>query len=377
MTIALGRIERFEISFTIPALFIAILPSSVRIVHSMSNLIRACLIGAGGMARHHIRTMLNAQYATQIVVICEPSAANYAASADIFTEMGLPVPPNEPDLKTLLHNYADKLDAAFIITPHALHHDQTKLCLEAGLDVLLEKPMVMNALEAQSLIEVRDRTQKLLVVAFQGGLSPQIRFISQLLQSGELGELLNISGEVWQDWSTAQVGTWRQMPEMSGGGFMFDTGAHMLNTVCDLAGQDFLEVAAWLDNRERPVDILGAVMGRLQNGALVTLNACGNAIPSCASDIKVFTTKAIIHTGQWGERLSIQKAGAKTARKVTLPPMRGAWEQFLAVRAGEIHNPCPPEVGLRMARLWDAIRESSSQGGIPVRTTPYAVPKVS
>jgi hypothetical protein len=42
------------------------------------------------------------------------------------------------------------------------------------------------------------------------------------------------------------------------------------------------------------------------------------------------------------------------------------WEQFLNVRSGRIPNPSPPEVGLRMARLWDAIRESASRAGAVV-----------
>lgn len=39
----------------------------------------------------------------------------------------------------------------------------------------------------------------------------------------------------------------------------------MLNTVCDLVGEDFAEVAAWLDNRGAPVEIRGVVMGRLHS----------------------------------------------------------------------------------------------------------------
>ena len=91
-----------------------------------------------------------------------------------------------------------------------------------------------------------------------------------------------------------------------------------------------------------------------------------DAIPSCSSEIKIFTTKAILSTGVWGERLSIQRAGKKTFSPVKLPPSKGAWEQFLLVRKGEIPNPCPPEVGLRMARLWDAIRASAAKKGRPV-----------
>jgi predicted dehydrogenase len=93
----------------------------------------------------------------------------------------------------MLAEYGDHLDAAFIVTPHAGHHDHARACLEAGLDVLLEKPMVMNADEARGLIETRDRTGRLLVVAFNGSLSPQIRTAARLLRSGELGELLSIS----------------------------------------------------------------------------------------------------------------------------------------------------------------------------------------
>lgn len=330
----------------------------------MTQPVRAAIIGAGGMARYHIPTMLAHQ--TQVVVICEPSAEQVKLTQKVFKKHKQPVPPNEPNLAKLLHDYAGKLDVVFIITPHALHHDQTRACLEAGLDVLLEKPMVLNAAEARSLIDCRDRTGRLLVVAFQGGLSPQIRHVAQQLTGGHLGELLNVSGTVWQNWKDLSAGTWRAVPALSGGGFLFDTGAHMLNTICDLVGEDFARVSAWLDPRGTEVDICGAVLARTRSGVLVTINACGDAPPSCESSIRVITRDALIETGQWGERLLIQPRGAKKLRPVALPPMRGAWEQFLDVRAGTIANPCPPEVGLRMAQLWDAIRASAAQDGAPV-----------
>jgi len=231
--------------------------------------------------------------------------------------------------------------------------------------------MVMTAAEATALIETRDRTGRLLVVAFQGSLSPQVREASRLLQSGELGAILNINAVAWQDWATLTDGTWRQRPELSGGGFLFDTGAHMLNTVSDLAGEDFAQVAAWMEDDSRPVDIRAVVMGRLASGALVTMNACGSAIPSCHSEIRVFTTKAILRTGIWGETLELQRAGAGRLRKVrSIAPMP-VWEQFLNVRNGREPNPSPPEVGLRMARLWDAIRESAARDGAAI-TIPTA-----
>ena len=334
----------------------------------MSDRVRVCIIGVGGMAHGHIRSMLRQHDTTEIVALCEPSATAYALASQVFVEAGVEPPPNEPDIVKLLASYP--LDAALIITPHALHHDQTLLCMQAGLDVLLEKPMVCTEAEALDLIDARDRLGRLLVVAFQGSLSPQIRRASQMIRSGEIGELHSISGTVWQNWGPNTTNTWRQTPALSGGGFLFDTGAHMLNTVADLAGQDFVEVAAWLDNRGRPVEVMGAVMGRLESGALVTINACGETIPSCASDIRVFGSKGIIRTGQWGERLELQRYGRKQLRPVIVPASMGVWEQFMSVRSGFMPNPSAPEIGLRMARLWDAIKQSAAMNGAPVQCGP-------
>lgn len=326
--------------------------------------LRTAIIGCGGMAHYHIQQLLAQPETTNITVVCEPSPAAYAERAQLFVAAGLEPPPNQPDLARLLADYP--LDAALIVTPHAYHHDQTRACLEAGLDVLLEKPMVTTAAEARSLIETRDRTGRLLVVAFPGSLSPRIRAAAQMLRSGELGRLLSISGTVWQNWGEATTGTWRQQPALSGGGFLFDTGAHMLNTVADLAGEEFVEVAAWLDTRGRPVDTLAVVIGRLASGALVTLHACGEAIPSCASDVRIFCEQAIVQAGIWGEHLHIQRADQEP-EALPAPEWPGVWQTFCAVRDGQMPNPCPPEVGLRMARLWDAIRVSAAGDGAPVR----------
>lgn len=328
--------------------------------------VRTAMIGCGRMALGHIRHMLTQSDTTQITVVCEPSPAAYAAVCALYTTAGLEPPPNEPDLARLLDRYGATLDAAFIITPHALHCEQTCACLEAGLDVLLEKPMVINASEAQQLIEARDRTGRRLVVAFPGSLSPQIRTAVSMLRGGELGTVLTIAGMAWEDWKRPNIGTWRQVPELAGGGFFFDTGAHMLNTIADLAGEDFVEVTAWLDNRDTPVDIIGTAMGRLQSGALVTFHTCGETVSHSTSDIRVFGTEGILHTDIWGHFLHVQRTRTDGLQPVEVPDSLGVWQQFLAVRHGELSNPCPPEVGLRMARLWDAIQASAAQAGRPV-----------
>ena len=327
--------------------------------------VRLGIVGAGLMTRHHLTQILG-RPDTVVVAMCEPSQAALDVTSALFTSRGLDVPPNEPDWIRFIERFGADLDAVLIVTPHAAHHDQATMAMEAGLDVLLEKPMVMTAAEAESLIATRDRTGRLLVVAFPGSLAPTIRLASRMIASGEVGALLNISATVWQDWDSTSAGTWRQVPELSGGGFLFDTGAHMLNTVTDLAGESFTSVAAWLEDDGTPVDIRGVVIARLASGALVTLNACGRAIPSCTSDIRVFCEQAIFRTGIWGEFLELQHHGETELRPVESVAGAPVWQRFLDVRAGLEPNPSPPEVGLRMARLWDAIRASAARGGTVV-----------
>lgn len=318
------------------------------------------------MARHHIRTMLPVFKQSVVAVVCEPAAPSYDAISLLFDENACERPINEPDLERLLADHAGELDAAFIVTPHAFHHDHAVACMEAGLDVLLEKPMVMNTVEAESLIRTQRRTGRLLVVAFQGSLSPEVRTASRLIQSGEVGQLLSISATVWQNWAELSTGTWRQDPHQAGGGFLFDTGAHMLNTVADLVNEPFTEVSAWLANRGQAVETMGTAMARTASGTLVTLHGCGETVPSCTSEVLVFGTEAILRTGIWGRNLDIQRRGESGLAPLEVPRTLGVWEQFLAVRRGDIPNPSPPEIGLRMAQLWDAIQHSAAQGGMPI-----------
>lgn len=330
----------------------------------MSKKIRTGIIGCGGISHFHLRNMFQDKN-TEIVALCDPFQESIHQIIKIFKDAKRELPPNEPEIEKFLSTF--EMDAALVATPHAMHHDHTVAALEAGLDVLLEKPMVVNTQEALSLIETRNQTGKVLVVSFQGCLSPLIRQASQGIKEGCYGDLLSVNASIWQNWGAMTTGTWRQEQTLSGGGFMFDTGAHMLNTVADLVNQDFLEVAAWMDNYGRSVETLSIAMGRLESGAFVTLHGCGETIPSCNSDIKVFCKDAILTTGAWGQSLQIQKAGEDEPEEIPYPPASSVWDIFLQVRNGALENPSPAEIGLRMIRLYDAICFSAAKGGRTVK----------
>jgi predicted dehydrogenase len=322
--------------------------------------VKAIVVGTGGMARYHIDSMLAARRATTIVGLVEPAAAAREATKAVFDHQSAWCPPFYDTVGELIKSQGAP-EVALICTPHKFHFENARDCMLSGADVCLEKPMVMNASEARRLIRLQRATKRLVVVAFPGSLSPAIRKAKQLIARGAIGNVTAISAFAHQDWKSPTTGTWRQVPEMSGGGFLFDTGSHMVNTVVDLLGEDVAAVTALLDNRGTPVEITAAVSGRSRSGVMFCLNGVGDSI-QCKSQVMVFGDRGLLQTGIWGECLLVKTAGQPEFKPVPYPPSRGIWEQFLKVRRGALDNPCPPAVGLRFATLMDMVRRSAATG---------------
>ena len=319
--------------------------------------VKAIIIGAGGMAQHHLREILRQRRTTQVVGVVEISDASRKRTASTFGQYNMTCPPFYASLRELLNN-GHEPDAALIATPHKFHCENVCDCLRAGIDVLVEKPMVLNVREARKVIRLRDKTGRLVVVAFNGSLSPAIHKAKALLAKGLIGRVTGICAHVHQDWKDALIGTWRQNPAISGGGFLFDTGSHMINTVVDLIDAEIEALFVVSDNRGMPGEINSSVSGRFRNGVTFSLIGIGASI-HCTSQIRIFGDKGVLETGIWGERLLHLPVKARDYRPIPFRKGRKPWVQFLKVREGKIENPSHPEIGLRFARLMDRIRQST------------------
>ena len=331
----------------------------------MGNCFRLGVIGAGLKAADYAESWVKMPE-VQFIASADVNAASRDRLAEICAKSGRARPREFEDYREMLTSCKDELDAIYLSTPHAFHAEQAIAVAETGLDLLLEKPMVTTVDEAKRLIEARKRSDSLVVVAFQGALSPLVRDTRTRSTTGEFGELVSVSATIWEGWSSKYDGQWKQKPELSGGGFMFDTGAHMMNTVCLLADADFDCVSAYMNNRGKAVDILCAVAARMTNGSLATFHAAGEGPEGCASHMTLFYTKAIVRIDAWGGWREISTAGGPWVREedeITDNPLK----TFLSVRARERANPSTVENGLRFARLWDAVKLSAAKGGQSVQ----------
>ena len=326
--------------------------------------LRLGVIGAGLKAADYAKGWA-AMPDVLIVATAEVSAISRQRFGDTCEAAGAPRPAEYPDAPSMLSALKDQMDAVYVSTPHVFHGANALAVIEAGYDLLLEKPMVTTVEEALALVEAEKRTGRTVVIAFQGGLSPLVHDTKERARRGEFGELVSVNASIWEGWKNNYAGQWKQNPEISGGGFMFDTGAHMMNTVCVLADAEFERLSAFATNRGIKVDLATAVAARLTNGALVTFNAAGEGPPGCASAITFFYSKAIVWIDAWGAWREVAIGGVSEGREeneIRDTPM----QTFQAVRDGRMANPSTVANGLRFARLWDAIKLSASRDGEPV-----------
>lgn len=82
-----------------------------------------------------------------------------------------------------------QIDAVYIASPHRYHHDQTRLCLEAGKPVLCEKPFTVNAAEADDLIRLAAGKGLFLMEALWSRYLPVWRRVREWLDGGAIGDL--------------------------------------------------------------------------------------------------------------------------------------------------------------------------------------------
>jgi predicted dehydrogenase len=332
-----------------------------------NKILRLGVVGTGHMAARYAHSWVSMPEVA-FVAVSDVNAVSRRNYIDICHRAGRPEPREFDDFRSMLA-CRDELDAVYVSTPHALHAEHAIAVVESGLDLLIEKPMVTTVEEAQRLISARDQSRSTVVIAFQGALSPLIADTRKRAQAGEFGELVSVAGTIWENWFSRYEGHWKQQMDLSGGGFMFDTGAHMMNTVCLLADTDCERVSALMNNRQRSVDVVCAVSGRLASGALLTLNAAGEGPAGCSSQIVFFYTRAIVRVGAWGTWREITVAGVPALRE-EVESTHNPLKTFLAIRAGNAENLSTVEAGLRFARLWDAIKASAAKDGEPVAVFP-------
>jgi predicted dehydrogenase len=331
-------------------------------------MVHLALVGCGGMANWHAQQLQKVPDA-KIVALVDTVAAHTKS----FKEKYFPDAAEYTSYDAMLAQPPKKLDGVVLVTPHTLHYGQAKSAMEHGLHVLVEKPMVTSSEHAYDLWKTVKKTGKLLGITFQSPYTGEFGYLAAERDAGRLGKVQLISGWLSQNWANVTKGLWRQDPKLSGGGQMYDSGAHLLNAFMWLMNDPVVEVACFYDRCNTPVDINGVAILKFQNGALGSIAIGGNCPANFQHGIQIQTDKLIIKTDQYGSFLEMTAGeGRRIYPKIDFDPRPAASTphlNFVEAIGGREKLRAPVRYGVLLSAMMDAMYESADKHA-PVKVKP-------
>lgn len=222
--------------------------------------LRIGVIGLGRIGRRHAQ-LIHAHRLTELAGVADPSteAREYAREAgfDLFeTADGL------------LANA--RPDGVVVATPNAMHLEHALLCIDAGIPLLLEKPIATIAADGSAIADAGRRTGVPVLVGHHRRHSPILAAARDVIRAGALGEIVAIVGTAlfFKPDEYFAAAPWRSQP---GGGPILINLVHDIDALRWLCG-DIVAVQGMASDRVRsfPVEDTAALALRFASGALGT-----------------------------------------------------------------------------------------------------------
>jgi predicted dehydrogenase len=196
-----------------------------------------------------------------------------------------------------------RLDFVIIVTPNHQHFPPAKAFLEAGFNVVCDKPVTLNLAEAKALRKIVAKTKKVFVLTHNYTGNAMVKQARAMVRAGELGDIRKVVVEYPQGWlfnrleaSGQKQAAWRTDPKRSGAaGCMGDIGTHAENLAHYITGLDIAELCADLSTfvSGRALDDDGNVLLRFKGGAKGILHASQISVGEENNlNIRVYGTKA-------------------------------------------------------------------------------------
>jgi predicted dehydrogenase len=216
----------------------------------------------------------------QITLVAGALSADPANAAVSAAELGIAPDRAYADYRAMAEAEAarpDGIDAVVIVTPNHLHAPVATAFLEAGIDVICDKPLSTTLAEAEALLPLAEARRRKLLVTLNNTGYAMVRQAREMVEAGELGRLVSIHASYIQDWLTRPIdaegqkqAAWRTDPARAGqSAVLADIGVHAYNLACFVSGAEAETVSA---------DLFTAVPGRrLDDNAHVLVRWTGGA----------------------------------------------------------------------------------------------------
>ncbi|MGE5518695.1 MAG: Gfo/Idh/MocA family protein, partial [Candidatus Dadabacteria bacterium] len=168
------------------------------------------------------------------------------------------------------------IDAVYVITPNALHHDQVIRVANAGKHVICEKPMAINPMQGQEMVDACKKANVKLLVGYRMHFEPKTLEVIRMRRDGELGKITFFQGLT--GFRIGNPNQWRLNRELAGGGSLMDIGIYSVNGARYMVGEEPVWVTAQ-ETKTDPVKFKEGVDETIQ----FELGFPSGAVASCLS----------------------------------------------------------------------------------------------
>lgn len=262
-----------------------------------------------------------------------------------------------------------RIEAVVLATPHSLHCEQVIAAAAAGKAVFCEKPLCLDAAEAERAIAACERAGVVLGIGTDKRFFPAFQELLRLARSGALGEILHVEAHFSNEVAGAFAEGWRQSPQESPAGGMTGTGIHMLDAMIALAGP-VKRVQAQLLTRKPPPDPEDAISALLEfeSGVSGTLAAVRSTPPYLR--LHAFGRHASAEAVGRTELLLVLRESGAEPRRLKFAPVdsvRVNLEAFADAVAGRAPYPIPNAEIRAAVAAFAAIVEAAEGGAVTAR----------
>lgn len=170
-----------------------------------------------------------------------------------------------------------RIDFVSVVTPNHVHFGPSKMALENGFHVIVEKPIAFSLEEAKALQKTVNKTGLILALTHTYTGYPLVKHARQMVATGQLGKIRKVFVEYPQGWLSTLLektgnmqASWRTDPKQSGmGGAIGDIGTHAANLAEYITGSNITEICAMLNAvvKGRRIDDDASMLLRFDNGA--------------------------------------------------------------------------------------------------------------
>ncbi|MGY4383977.1 putative dehydrogenase [Pedobacter sp. UYP24] len=140
------------------------------------------------------------------------------------------------------------IDAVYVITPNALHHNQVIRVAKAGKHAICEKPMAVNAKEGQEMVDACKKAKVKLLVGYRMHFEPRTLEVIRMRNAGEFGKITFFQGLC--GFRAGDPAQWRLNKQLAGGGSMMDIGIYAINGARYMVGEE----PVWVTAQETKTD---------------------------------------------------------------------------------------------------------------------------